>query len=95
MRAAALDELASRGIRRLYVEGGPTLASAFLRAGLADEVLIYLAPMLLGGPRTALDELGVTTMSEALRLSIHAIERLGDDLLVTCRQTPHHPAPHR
>lgn len=91
---AALDELASRGIRRLYVEGGPTLASAFLRAGLADEVLIYLAPMLLGGPRTALDELGVTTMSEALRLSIHAIERLGDDLLVTCRPTPHHPAPH-
>ena len=85
---AALDELAGRGIRRLYVEGGPTLASAFLRAGLADEVLIYLAPMLLGGPRTALDELGVTTMSEALRLSIHAIERLGDDLLVTCRPRP-------
>lgn len=92
--AAALPDLLSRGIRRLYVEGGPTLASAFLRAGLADEVLVYLAPMLLGGPRTALDELGVTTMSEALRLSIHAIERLGDDLLVTCRPTPHHPAPH-
>jgi len=83
--AAALPELLSRGIRRLYVEGGPTLASAFLRAGLADEVLIYLAPMLLGGPRTALDDLGVSTMADAHRLSIRSIETLGDDLLVTCR----------
>lgn len=83
--AAALPELLSRGVRRLYVEGGPTLASAFIRAGLADEVVVYLAPMLLGGPRTALDDLGVTTISEAHRLSIHAIERLGDDLLVVCR----------
>lgn len=83
--AAALPELLSRGVRRLYVEGGPTLASAFIRAGLVDEVLVYLAPMLLGGPRTALDDLGVTTISEAHRLSIHSIESLGDDLLVTCR----------
>jgi diaminohydroxyphosphoribosylaminopyrimidine deaminase / 5-amino-6-(5-phosphoribosylamino)uracil reductase len=85
----ALPELLGRGIRRLYVEGGPTLASAFLRAGLADEVLVYLAPLLIGGPRSALDDLGVTTMSEAHALSIHSIERLGDDLLVTCRpRTP-------
>lgn len=91
---AALRDLAGRGIRRLYVEGGPTLASAFLRAGLADEVLVYLAPMLLGGPRTALDDLGVTTMSEARRLSIHSIERLGDDLLVTCRPASTPTTPH-
>ncbi len=89
--AAALRELHERGIRRLYVEGGPTLASAFLRAGLADEVLVYLAPLLLGGPRTALDDLGVTTMSEALALRIHRIETLGDDLLVVAR--PRDPRP--
>lgn len=82
-----LAELQERGIRRLYVEGGPTLASAFLRSGLADEVLIYLAPMLLGGPRTAIDDLGIGTMSEALRLSIHRIETLGPDVLVTARPT--------
>ncbi len=82
-----LAELQERGIRRLYVEGGPTLASAFLRSGLADEVLIYLAPMLLGGPRTAIDDLGIGSMSEALRLSIHRIETLGDDVLVTARPT--------
>lgn len=82
---AGLAHLAERGIRRLYVEGGPTLASAFLRAGLADEVLVYLAPMLIGGPKFALDELGVSTMSEVHRLRIHRVETLGDDLLVVAR----------
>lgn len=81
----AMSELFDRGIRRLYVEGGPTLASAFLRAGLVDDVLVYLAPLLLGGPRVALDDLGVSTMAEAHRLSIHRIETLGDDLLIVAR----------
>ena len=81
----ALHELHERGIRRLYVEGGPTLASAFIREGLADEVLVYLAPLLLGGPRMALDDLGITTMSQARTLRIHHIETLGDDLLVVAR----------
>ncbi len=90
---AALLDLFERGIRRLYVEGGPTLASAFIRAGLVDEVLIYLAPLLLGGPRVALDDLGVTTMSEAHALRIHRIETLGDDLLVVARPRDHHAIP--
>lgn len=89
--ASALHDLHERGIRRLYVEGGPTLASAFIRAGLVDELLVYLAPMLLGGPKTALDDLGVTTMAEAHRLSIHRIETLGDDLLVVARPRDDHP----
>jgi len=80
-----LTSLFERGVRRLYVEGGPTLASAFLRAGLADEVLVYLAPLLLGGPKTAIDDLGITSMAEALRFSIHRVESLGDDLLVVAR----------
>ncbi|MDX2024886.1 bifunctional diaminohydroxyphosphoribosylaminopyrimidine deaminase/5-amino-6-(5-phosphoribosylamino)uracil reductase RibD [Microcella sp.] len=88
---AGLSELYERGIRRLYVEGGPTLASAFLREGLVDDVLVYLAPLLLGGPKTAIDDLGVTTMSEALALRIHHIESLGDDLLVVAR--PYQPTP--
>jgi diaminohydroxyphosphoribosylaminopyrimidine deaminase/5-amino-6-(5-phosphoribosylamino)uracil reductase len=83
----ALHDLFERGIRRLYVEGGPTLVSAFIRAGLVDEVLVYLAPLLLGGPRMALDDVGVTTMGEARALSIHHIEALGNDLLVVAR--PH------
>ena len=82
---SALSALTERGVRRLYVEGGPTLASAFLRAGLVDEVLVYLAPLLLGGPRLALDDLGIGTIAEGLRLSIRSVESLGTDLLVTAR----------
>lgn len=79
---ADLAELAARGIRSLFVEGGPTLASAFLAAGLADELLVYLAPALLGGPRLAVGDLGVASIADAHRFDFAAIERLGDDVLV-------------
>lgn len=80
-----LSALFERGIRRVFVEGGPTLASAFIAAGLADEYLIYLAPALIGGGRLALGDIGVGTIDEARRLSIRGIERLGEDLLITAR----------
>ena len=82
-----LAGLFARGIRHLLVEGGPTLASAFVAAGLVDEYLIYLAPMLLGGGRMALGDIGVGTLGEARRLHIGSVERLGDDLLVVARPT--------
>ncbi|KAA6430904.1 bifunctional diaminohydroxyphosphoribosylaminopyrimidine deaminase/5-amino-6-(5-phosphoribosylamino)uracil reductase RibD [Agrococcus sediminis] len=77
-----LFALAAAGIQTLYVEGGPTLASAFIRAGLADRLTVYLAPTLLGGPRTALDDLGVGTIDEQRRLTVTRLEQLGRDLLV-------------
>jgi diaminohydroxyphosphoribosylaminopyrimidine deaminase/5-amino-6-(5-phosphoribosylamino)uracil reductase len=83
--AADLAELQRRGIRSLFIEGGPTLASAFLQAGYADELLVYLAPALIGGPRTAIDELGVATIADALRYDFTDLVRLGDDLLVVAR----------
>lgn len=77
-----LAALAEHGIQTLYVEGGPTLASAFIRARLADRLTVYLAPTLLGGPRTALDDLGVETIDEQRRLTVTRLEQLGRDLLV-------------
>ncbi|WP_157002884.1 bifunctional diaminohydroxyphosphoribosylaminopyrimidine deaminase/5-amino-6-(5-phosphoribosylamino)uracil reductase RibD [Agromyces laixinhei] len=85
---ADLEELASRGIRSLFIEGGPTLASAFIAAGLVDELLVYLAPALLGGPRLAVGELGVPTIDAALRFDFTVIERLGDDVLLVARPQP-------
>ncbi len=79
--AADLHELQRRGIRSLFVEGGPTLASAFIAAGLVDELLVYLAPALLGGPRLAVGDLGIATIADARRFDFAAVERLGDDLL--------------
>jgi diaminohydroxyphosphoribosylaminopyrimidine deaminase/5-amino-6-(5-phosphoribosylamino)uracil reductase len=79
---AVLAGLFGRGIRRVFVEGGPTLASAVIAAGLADEYLVYLAPKLIGGDRLAVGDIGVHTISEARDLHISSIESLGEDLLV-------------
>lgn len=83
--AAVLGDLFDRGIRHAYVEGGPTLASAFVAAGLVDEYAVYLAPVLLGGSRLALGDIGVASIGDARRLDVIDIERLGNDLLVTAR----------
>jgi len=87
--AAVLDDLWRRDVRSVLVEGGPTVASELVRRGLVDEYLVYLAPTLLGGPRTALDDLGVDTIDDQRRLLVVSTAMLGDDLLVVAR------APHR
>jgi len=66
----ALAELWSRGRQHVFLEGGPTLAAAFLRAGLVDEIVVYVAPMLLGAGRSAVADLGITSIGEALRPSV-------------------------
>ena len=86
--AAVLGDLFERGIRHVYVEGGPTLASALVAAGLVDEYSVYLAPVLLGGSRLALGDIGIASIADARRLDVIDIERLGNDLLVTARPAP-------
>jgi diaminohydroxyphosphoribosylaminopyrimidine deaminase/5-amino-6-(5-phosphoribosylamino)uracil reductase len=81
----ALKALFDRGVRHLLLEGGPTLAGAFLEAGLIDEVVAYLAPKLLGGGRSVLEDAGITTMSEAVSLEVVEVTRLGDDLKIIGR----------
>jgi diaminohydroxyphosphoribosylaminopyrimidine deaminase/5-amino-6-(5-phosphoribosylamino)uracil reductase len=62
---AALAELFARDRQHVFLEGGPTLAAAFLAAGLVDEVVAYVAPMLLGGGRPAVADLGITSIADA------------------------------
>ncbi len=82
---AVLADLHRRGIRHAFIEGGPTLASAFVAAGLVDEYLVYLAPTLLGGGRLSLGNIGVSGIDEQRRLTIDHCDRLGEDLLVIAR----------
>jgi len=82
---ALLTSLGERDIRSVYVEGGATLASAFLAEGLVDELYITMGPMLLGGPNLAITDLGVSTMTDAQDLSITDIQRLGVDIVLTAR----------
>ena len=79
--------LNDQDVRSVYVEGGATVASAFLAERLVDEVHITMGPLLLGGPNTAVTELGVSTMSQAHHLGITDVQRLGDDIVVTARPT--------
>ncbi len=83
-----VETLWDKGIRHILLEGGPTLAAAFLSAGLVDDVVAYVAPVLLGaGPRTVAD-LGITTIDAALRLEPIDVTVLGPDVRVTARPVP-------
>jgi diaminohydroxyphosphoribosylaminopyrimidine deaminase/5-amino-6-(5-phosphoribosylamino)uracil reductase len=77
---AALFE---RGCRRVLLEGGPTLAGAFLREGLVDEVVGYVAPKLLGAGKPALATAGIVTIAEAIDLELIDVRRVGPDLRIT------------
>ncbi|MFB6841522.1 bifunctional diaminohydroxyphosphoribosylaminopyrimidine deaminase/5-amino-6-(5-phosphoribosylamino)uracil reductase RibD [Streptomyces sp. NPDC056361] len=80
---ALLDALHARGVRSVLLEGGPTLAGAFVAAGAVDQVVGYLAPVLLGAGPQALAAAGIGTITEALRLDITETVRIGPDLRIT------------
>ena len=85
-----LDELQSRGVRHLLVEGGPRIASAFLRAGVVDELFSYVAPLILGDGAPAFPDLGVGTLADAGRWVLDdaggpAVRRLGADVRLHLR----------
>lgn len=78
----ALGQLWRKGIRDLWLEGGPTLAAAFMAAGLVDEVYAYVAPALLGAGVNAIADLGVVAMSDIVRLSLSDVRQIGDDVRI-------------
>lgn len=75
--------LFERGCRRVLLEGGPNLAGAFLREGLVDEVVGYVAPKLLGAGRPALATAGIVTIAEAVDLEVIDVRQIGPDLRIT------------
>ena len=78
-----LGALAARGVVDVLLEGGPTLAGAFLAADRVDRVLAYLAPRLLGdGPR-ALRDAGVSTVTGAVGLVVEQVSMCGPDVRVS------------
>jgi diaminohydroxyphosphoribosylaminopyrimidine deaminase/5-amino-6-(5-phosphoribosylamino)uracil reductase len=81
---AVLDELGRRGVLQLLVEGGPSVAGAFHRAGLVDRYVLYLAPAFFGGDdaRAMFSGPGAGTIDDVWRGRIVSVTRLGDDLRV-------------
>jgi diaminohydroxyphosphoribosylaminopyrimidine deaminase/5-amino-6-(5-phosphoribosylamino)uracil reductase len=83
---ALLRELGDHSqVVSVLLEGGPTLAGAFVAAGLVDRVVGYVAPALLGEGPPALAAAGVGTISAAHRLRLDEVTRLGDDVRLTLR----------
>ncbi|QNE17925.1 bifunctional diaminohydroxyphosphoribosylaminopyrimidine deaminase/5-amino-6-(5-phosphoribosylamino)uracil reductase RibD [Kribbella qitaiheensis] len=81
--AEVLRQLDDHQIRHLWLEGGPTLAAAFLRAGLVDQIVAYVAPALLGAGFSAVGDLGVESIDRLRRFNLADVTRLGDDVRLT------------
>jgi diaminohydroxyphosphoribosylaminopyrimidine deaminase/5-amino-6-(5-phosphoribosylamino)uracil reductase len=83
----ALDELGSREIQSLLLEGGPHLAGAFLEADGIDEVRMFVAPLVAGGreARTAVEGIGIERIAAAPRAVHMEVERIEDDVLIIAR----------
>ncbi|MFP5382785.1 MAG: bifunctional diaminohydroxyphosphoribosylaminopyrimidine deaminase/5-amino-6-(5-phosphoribosylamino)uracil reductase RibD [Gammaproteobacteria bacterium] len=86
--AAVLAELGRREVNELLVEAGPVLAGAFVAARLADELVIYQAPVLMGSAARPLVELPLAAMADKLPLVITDVRRIGPDIRMTARFPP-------
>ncbi len=80
-----LEALYCKGVRGVFLEGGPTLAGSFIAARLVDRVINYVAPALLGAGKSGLLDAGIGTMSDILRLELLDIARSGPDLRLVAR----------
>ena len=83
----ALDELGTREVQSLLLEGGPHLAGAFLEAGEIDEARMFIAPLMTGGreAKTAVEGMGIEQIAAAPRALHVEVDRLEDDVLVIAR----------
>lgn len=77
-------QLGKAGIDSILLEGGGTVNDSFLRASLVDEVYMFIAPKMVGGAcaKTPVEGIGVSLMSDAVKIGIDSVDMSGDDVLV-------------
>ena len=89
----APEQIATLPGDHLLVEGGARTAAAFLRADLVDRLLLYRAPILIGGGLPTLPDIGLTALTEAHgRWHLHDARQLGADRLEVYERVPCSPA---
>ncbi len=77
--------LGQRGISSVLVGGGSGVITALLRLGLADKLVIFVAPKIMGKGIEAVGELNIADVDRALKLSFGRVYRLGEDLVIEAR----------
>jgi len=82
---ALWKKMGAEGITSVLVEGGSRVASAVLKGHLVDQIYIFLAPKILGGGLSAIENLGINDLRKALLLSSFTTKNVGEDLLITAR----------
>jgi len=83
--AELLRVLGKREVTSLLVEGGATLFGSLLEQGLVDKLLVFIAPIIIGGgeAKSSVEGQGVEKIAQAMSLSRVKVERLGDDVLIS------------
>ncbi len=83
----ALAQMYDGGVRHLLLEGGPTVGAAFIEAGVVDELVWIVAPKLLGAGTSAVSDLGIWSVGDAVVWDIRGTEHVGDDVVIRCRRS--------
>lgn len=90
---AMLKELGARGVNELHVEAGYKLNGSLLREGCVDELLVYLAPSLLGNNSMSMFNLiAPESLDARVQLAFHTVDRIGSDVRILARLVPNAPA---
>lgn len=87
--SAVLRALAARDCNDVLLEAGPTLAGAFMQQGLIDELIVYMAPKLLGSNARPLLHLPIELMQDSIELRLNSVRLIGDDLRIDCAPVYH------
>ena len=80
-----MDYLAAQHCNEILVESGPRLAGALLQAGLLDELIVYMAPALLGDRARPLLELPLDVMADKVQLTLDDVRKVGTDWRFTAK----------
>ncbi|MBN1354274.1 MAG: RibD family protein [Candidatus Omnitrophica bacterium] len=75
--------LYKKGIKKILVEGGKSIITSFLKADLADRIIVIVAPKILGKGVESAGDMGITRIDGALRMRLGSVERLGEDVIYT------------
>lgn len=82
---ALMNELGRRGVNEVHIEAGAKLNGSLIREGCVDELLLYLAPKLLGNARTMFELLPPAFLDDAIQLDFHEVQQIGRDIRILAR----------